>query len=63
MQQEEMEAENRRIAEFANSQEHREESRMAKMKEREEAKEHLLQLVRDATLKNALHVLPVTSLL
>lgn len=45
MEEEQMEAENRRIMEFASQQQHMEEARMAKMKEREEAKEHLLKLV------------------
>lgn len=40
-----MEAENKRIMEFASHQEHMEENRMAKIKEREEAKEHLHKIV------------------
>lgn len=36
-----MEAENRRIMEFASHQQHMEETRMAKMREKDEAKEHL----------------------
>lgn len=40
-----MEAENRRIVEFASHQEHMEETRMAKIKEREEAKEQLHKIV------------------
>lgn len=45
MEQEKMEAENRRIMEFANRQQQMEESRMAKIREREEAKENLHKLV------------------
>ena len=41
MEQEQMEAENRRIMEFASHQQHMEETRMAKMREKDEAKEHL----------------------
>lgn len=45
MEQEKMEAENRRIMEFASHQQHMEESKMAKIREREEAKEHLHKIV------------------
>lgn len=45
MEQEKTEAENRRIMEFASQQEHAKETRMAKIREREEAKEHLHKLV------------------
>lgn len=40
-----MEAENRRIMEFVARQQHMEEDRMAKIREREEAKDHLLKMV------------------
>lgn len=46
MEQEKMEAENRRIVEFASRQQQMEESRNAKIKEREDAKEHLHQIVK-----------------
>lgn len=45
MEQEKMEGENKRIMEFASQQEQLEETRMAKIREREEAKEHLHKLV------------------
>ena len=45
MEQERMEAENRRIMEFVQQQQHMEETRMTKIKEREEAKEHLRKMV------------------
>lgn len=41
-----MEAENRRIMEFARHQEHMEATRTAKMREQEEAKEHLHKIVK-----------------
>lgn len=40
-----MEAENKRIREFMNLKQHEEEARMAKMREREEAKEQLRKTV------------------
>lgn len=46
MERERMEAENRRIMEFAMQQQHMEKDRIAKLKEREEAKEHLHKLVK-----------------
>lgn len=46
MEREKMEAENRRILEFASYQQHKEKSRMEKVREREQAKEHLHQMVR-----------------
>lgn len=46
IEQEKMEAENRRIMEFAKQQERTEENRMAKIREQEEAKEHLHKLVK-----------------
>lgn len=45
MEQERMEAENRRIMEFVRQQQLLEESRVAKIREREEAKEQLHKLV------------------
>lgn len=45
MEHERMEAENRRIVEFASHQKHMEETRMAKIREREEAKENLHKIV------------------
>lgn len=50
MEQEKMEAENRRIMEFANRQQQMEESRMAKIREREEAKENLHKIVETTLL-------------
>ncbi len=46
MEEEKMEAENRRIMEFAREQERTEETRMAKIREREAAKEHLYKIVK-----------------
>lgn len=43
-----MEAENRRIIEFAQYQQRKEEDRMAKVREREQAKETLHKMVRDS---------------
>lgn len=45
MEQEQMEAENRRIMEYASRQQQKEANQMAKNKEREEAKEKLHKLV------------------
>ena len=45
MEREKMEAENRRIMEFASYQQRKEENRMANVQERETAKEHLHQMV------------------
>lgn len=45
MEHERMEAENRRIVEFVSHQKHMEETRMAKIREREEAKENLHKIV------------------
>ncbi|XP_019907686.2 meiosis-specific nuclear structural protein 1 isoform X1 [Esox lucius] len=45
MEREKMEAENRRILEFASYQQRKEEDRMAKVREREQAKEHLHQML------------------
>lgn len=45
MEQERMEEENRRIMEFVARQQNMEEDRMAKIREREEAKDHLLKTV------------------
>lgn len=45
MEQEKVEAENRRIKEFASQQKQMEETRMAKIKEREQAKDHLYKMV------------------
>lgn len=52
MEQEQMEAENRRIMEFASHQQHMEETRMAKMRERDEAKEQLRKIVENFFSKN-----------
>lgn len=46
MEQEKAEAENQRIREFLNHRENVEESRMAKIKERERGKEHLHKIVK-----------------
>lgn len=48
-----MEAENRRIVEFASHQKHMEETRMAKIREREEAKENLHKIVETPFFLNA----------
>lgn len=45
LEQERMEAENKRIREFMNLKHHEEETRMVKMREREEAKEQLRKTV------------------
>lgn len=45
VEQEKVEAENRRIMEFAEQQQNMEEARMKKIREREEAKEHLYKKV------------------
>lgn len=47
MEREKVEAENRRIIEFAQYQQRKEEDRMAKVREREQAKETLHKMVRD----------------
>lgn len=52
MEQEKMEAENRRIVEFVSRREHEEKTRMAKIRERDEAKEHLLKLVETTFSQN-----------
>lgn len=45
LERERMEAENQRIREFMSLKKHEEETRMVKMREREEAKEHLRKTV------------------
>lgn len=57
MEQERTEAENRRIMEFVARQQHMEEDRMAKIREREEAKDHLLKTVETAffSITSSLH--------
>lgn len=52
MEQEKTEAENRRIMEFASHQQHMEESRLAKIREREEAKEYLHKIVETTFCSN-----------
>lgn len=52
MEQEKTEAENRRIVEFASLQQQQEENRMAKIQEREEAKQHLHKIV-ETTFSNS----------
>lgn len=47
-----MEAENRRIMEFASRQQQKEETRMAKIQEREEAKQHLHKIVETIFFKH-----------
>lgn len=54
MEQERMEAENRRIMEFVSRQAQVEESRVAKMREREAAKEHLHKIV-ETTFSSRAH--------
>ena len=56
MEREKMEAENRRIMEFASYQQRKEENRMANVQEREMAKQHLHQMV----AKQLLDVRPVS---
>lgn len=48
LERERMEAENKRIVEFMNLKQQEEETRMEKMREREEAKEHLRKAVQTA---------------
>lgn len=55
MEQEQMEAENRRIMEFASHQQHMEETRMAKMRAKDEAKEHLRKIVENFSSKKTPH--------
>lgn len=50
MEQDKMEAENRRIMEFAKHQQQMEENRMAKIREREEAKDNLHKIVETTIL-------------
>lgn len=49
LEREKVEAENRRIIEFAHYQQRKEEDRMAKVREREQAKENLHKMVHDST--------------
>lgn len=49
MEREKVEAENRRIIEFAQYQQMKEEDRMAKVREREQAKEILHKMVHDSS--------------